>query len=523
MTPTAADIRRYAREPLAFIEALIIPSASGPQRFGDVMADFQRDWFATVAPSLLAVAYGHKPPITRFWCERTKGASKDSDIACCLLWLLAFTTVPLDCQVGAADRDQAAELRKAATDIIYLNPWLGPRIEAQTWRLVCEATASACDIIASDVAGSHGARPDVVLLNELSHVTKETFAQNLLDNASKKPRGLVIIATNAGFTSTWQADWRQMASESRRWHFHTQSEPAPWLGDEELEEAERRNSRSRFRRLFWGEWVSQLGDALDAADIEACVVKSLGPMRATRTKGWFYIGGLDIGIKQDHSAFVVVAGRYDSQSLRLAYVENWAPSPRTGQVDLTRVERTILEMHERYELSTLAYDPYQAGLMAQRLSRRGLDVTEVPFVGKHLNEMASTLLDVFRSRRIRLYRHDKLIDDLGKLSIVEKSYGYRLEAARTQDGHADTATALSIALPLAVAESGEVPVVVGRPWESVRATDYDDKPWWQHELNYLKRQAELIAEEESDSNVFNVPDGPPTIVRTPYTPPPYLF
>jgi len=198
------DIAAYAADPMAFFEALVIPSAHGPRPFGECMADFQADWFASIAPSLLAVAHGEKPECGRYWTERTKGSSKDTDAACALLWLLAFSRVKLDMQVGAADRDQAGELRKAAADVLRLNDWLGQRIEVQAWSLLCRATGSECSTVAAEISGSHGARPDAVVINELSHITKEEFSQNLLDNASKKPHGLVIIATNAGFAGTWQ-------------------------------------------------------------------------------------------------------------------------------------------------------------------------------------------------------------------------------------------------------------------------------------------------------------------------------
>src|SRR5215207_4509025 len=100
------NLKAFAADPLAFFDALLIPSAHGVRPFGDVMApEGQRDWFKAIAPSLLAVANGERPPIGRFWTERTKGGSKDSDAACVLLWLLAFCRRKLDMQVGAADRD----------------------------------------------------------------------------------------------------------------------------------------------------------------------------------------------------------------------------------------------------------------------------------------------------------------------------------------------------------------------------------------------------------------------------------
>jgi len=209
-------------------------------------------------------------------------------------------------------------------------------------------------------------------------------------------------------------------------------------------------------RLFWGIWASSAGDALDEADIQACIDGSLAP-RGKQT-GWFYCAGLDLGIKHDHAALVAVAGRRDTQDLRLAYAESWAPDPKTGKVDLMAVECALLRMNERYGFTVVGFDPFQAALMAQRAERQGVKMREVPFTGKALDEMATTLLDVFRSRRITLYNHSRLITDLGRLQIEEKSYGHRLSATRDENGHADLATALAIALPLAVQESGRTPV-----------------------------------------------------------------
>ncbi len=190
---------------------------------------------------------------------------KDSDLAVALLWLLVFAPRCLLCQVGAADQDQAAELRKAAKDIARLNPWLDKGVVIEQWRIRNPRTDSQAEIIASDVAGSHGARPDVLILNELSHICRREFAENLLDNAAKVPHGLVCIATNAGYVPSWQFDWREDARTSLRWSFHKVDRPAPWLDPAEIEEAKRRNSSSRYARLWEGVWSADGGDALDRA------------------------------------------------------------------------------------------------------------------------------------------------------------------------------------------------------------------------------------------------------------------
>jgi hypothetical protein len=447
--PTTDRLRDYTADPLACIEDLQIPGVRGRVRFGDAMADFQRKRFASLAPSLLAIVRGTKPPIGRFWHEATKGGSKDSDLACNLLWLLSFTRRPLSCQVGAADADQANELKKAAADILRLNPWLAQRVAVQNWKLICSATDSVAEIVPADVAGSHGARPDVLILNELSHVTREEFASNMMDNAAKVPNGLAIIATNAGFQDSWQARWREIARTSPRWNFHQWAEPAPWLDPAEIEEAKQRNSLSRYLRLFHGRWASGSGDAIDVEDLEAAITMP-GPMHRhpPAAENWTFVAGMDLGVKRDASALVVLGARYGSPRIRLAHCESWIPGSGRN-VDLESVYRAVLRAHAIFRFS-LWFDPSQALHMAQRLQRRNVICNEQPFIGQHLDRMASTLLQTFRARTIDLFNDSALIRDLGRLNIEEKSFGYKLSASREVDGHADRGIALAICLPHAV-------------------------------------------------------------------------
>lgn len=482
--PTQAEVMRYATDPAAFLAGLVLQSARGVARFGDVMAPHQREWIAALAPAVLAVARGEQPPKNRFWLEASKGTAKDTTLAAVVLWLLAFAGRPVRLQIGAADRDQADELHRAAKDLLRLNPLLGKRIEAKSYKLTCEGNGSEAEIVAADIAGSHGARPDLLILNELTHVQKWEFVENLADNASKMPNGVLIVATNAGFTGTNAWKWRELARNSTRWSFHVFDQPAPWLDPAELAEAERRNSTARYRRLFWGVWSSGAGDALDEADIAAAVVPDMAPLpgsecfvlppprkrylprmtsdgerlpprKLPKGDSLSFVAGLDLGIKHDHSALVVLAANHTTQRIRLAFVQSWAPDKRTGKVDLEAVEAAVADAHQRFSLASAGYDPYQAELMAQRLTRRCVPMREVPFVGSNLNTMATVLLETFRSRRIDLYPHDRLVADLRRLTIVEKPYGHKLEATRDADGHADTATALAIALPAAADLAGQ--------------------------------------------------------------------
>jgi hypothetical protein len=453
----AATVQRFAACPAAFRDSLTIPSGRGRLLFGDCQADFQRERFASLDPQLIALAAGEIPPITRHWWEATKGASKDTDLSLAVLWLLMFTRRPVLCIVGAADQDQADELRLAAKGILHCNPWLQGEIEIQTSAIICRRTDSVCEIVAADVAGSHGGRPDLLILNELTHIQKREFAENLADNAAKIPSNLMIVATNAGILESWQWQWRELARTSPRWSFHRFDRPAPWLDPEEMTEAQRRNSRSRYLRLWEGVWVANDGDCLDDADLDASLTQ-IGAMYGAQP-GFSFVAGLDLAVRRDHAGFCVLAADQPQQRVRLAFLKEWAPVAGRD-IDLIEVRETIRDAHKRFGLAGLFFDPTEAQLMRQELDREGLglNMIEVSQSGKPSVIQATALLEAFRSHRVDLYPDPRLLRDLKKLRLIEKSYGLRLDAVRDEHGHADLAKAFSFCLPAALELSQAPPL-----------------------------------------------------------------
>jgi phage terminase large subunit-like protein len=431
-----------------FIQGLDIPSASGTKLFRDCMQEFQRDTFQDIAPSLHAIRDGQMPPKRRFWIERTKKASKDGDLGACLLWLTAFPRRPLYIQVGAADRDQAGIVRRRIKDLLHLNSWLNEFVEVQNYKVRHKRGLAEVDILAADAAGAHGETPDLLVLNELSHVTKDEFLENLMDNATGVPRGVVIIATNAGFKNKMAGRWRDLYENDPEWAMHVWNKPSPWLLEQDIAEARRRNSKSRYARLFHGVWSSGKGDALDPDKLASIFRVDIQPMDK-REEGWQYISGLDLGVSHDHAGLVVLGIHTGQRRLRIAAMWHWRP-PEGGEIDLSSVEEAQLAAHRRFRLHWAGYDPHQAKLMAQRLQRAGVPMREMPFGPANLTLMANTLKQVVESGQLECYPDKVLELDLSKLDIVEKPYGYKLEATSDEDGHADVATALVIALPTAI-------------------------------------------------------------------------
>lgn len=439
---------------LVFIRGLKIDSQHGPRLLEGVIASFQREFFDTLAPSLEALRNGEMPEDRRWWIERTKKASKDADLSLIVAWVVAFPTGPFYGQIGAADREQAAIVRDRLSALLHYNPWLNEKILLVGNEIRSTATRpngeplARFDIKSSDVAGAHGGTPDLLIVNELSHIAKWEFVENLLDNADGVAQGMVLIATNAGIKGSKAEKWREHALQSDLWQCRILKRPAPWHSMTTVREAEKRNPRGRYRRLWWGEWVSGKGDAVADEDIDAsfCLVGPSDPLPE-----WVYFGGLDLGVSHDHCAFVVLGVNEKLRKIRTFNWKRWAP-PAEGKIDLIAVQEYIESICSKFKLQWLMYDPYQAELMAQQLQRKRIKMKELTFSSAtNLNQMAATFLQILNSRQLECYDDEDMTlrGDFGKFNIVEKKYGHRLEAVSDETGHADVGTALLIALPAA--------------------------------------------------------------------------
>ncbi len=255
-------------------------------------------------------------------------------------------------------------------------------------------------------------------------------------------------ATNAGFLDTWQHKWREIARESERWHFSCVNTPGPWISQADLEESKRRNPPARYRRLWEGVWCSDAGDAISSEDIDAACTLD-GPMLTRDRDLEPYIAGLDLGLKHDHSALVVLSVDIPRRRYRLVDCESWAPPMRGGKIRLEQVKEACKRAADRFNLTGILFDPWQCEFMAEQLVDEGVQMFKFPFTPKNCDAMATSLLDAFSNRRIDMWRDSALVRDLGKLSIVERQKGFKLEATRDEYGHCDRATALAMLLPWA--------------------------------------------------------------------------
>jgi hypothetical protein len=448
--------------PAEFRAKLLVDCDGEPRLLGEAADPWQRKDFDALDPGWMRVAGLSVPKGVKVYneayLERPKGHSKTTDEAAMVLWALYASKRKIAGYGAASDKDQARLLRDAIDTIIRLNPWVRERVRVNKYEISNPTTGSICNIIASDEAGSHGYLPDFIIADELTHWKKREFWDSLYAGSAKRANCMLVVIANAGRGK--EIDWTWFVREAFRndpsAYFHRLDGPvASWITPEKLAKQQAKLPLQVYRRLWLNIWSAGEGDALDPDDIEFAASQAQGPMQErwieNRNKpanfgDWLFVAGLDLGIQHDHSALVVLALRSGSPRIRLASCQTWRPA-KGKPVILDDVEAAVTEAHKKYHLSKVLYDPHQAVGMAQRLQRQGIFCEGVDFVGKNLDLMANTLITVFRTRTIDLYRDEQLIRDLSRLTIVEKAWGFKLESAATDDGHADAAIALAIALP----------------------------------------------------------------------------
>lgn len=475
------ELQKLMVDPAAYRDRLVIDSDDGPRRYGPNLDPFQREDFEPIDLALRRVVGQEVDGVQRIYCERHRGASKTTDIAVCASWLLFASARKITGVCCAADRDQAALIIAAIDTLIRQNSWLASFLEVQLNRVVNKLSGSTLSVLSSDAASSYGLLCDFVIVDELSAWKNRDLWDSVFSTAAKRRHCCILVISNAGFTQSWQYELREAIRDDPSWVFRRLEGFASWITPEKLAEQRRLLPVKVYSRLWGNEWSDGSGDALDAHDIDSAI-KLPGPWSDPQ-RGWSICAGLDIGVARDSSALAVVAKHvgfvdrkvtqprklpgiysaladlefFDAPQPKIEYervagtgqlqlVAMYTWSPKAGRVQIEDIERAILEVHRRFRLVRVSFDPWQAEFLAQRLTRNGVYCDPVHFTSSNLQAMAAATLDAFREKTLQLFPHEELIQDLKAMRVVERSNGYRLEMAKGGTEHGDAAQALALAL-----------------------------------------------------------------------------
>lgn len=193
-----------------------------------------------------------------------------------------------------------------------------------------------------------------------------------------------------------------------------------------------------FDQLFRCSFLDGAEQYLPVAKIHQAVVQDFDPRLSGRR-----FAGLDIGLKKDLSVLIVVEQDADG----VAHV-----------VDMEECRRTAWEEQQDMVLRSAAYwdwdrlcvDSTGLGAVPCELLQSKLGkmrVEPVPFTQKSKEAMATLLYQAFNDGMVKMLRDTALIRDLCSIKRIITSTGaVRYDAPHTDQGHADRAWALALAL-----------------------------------------------------------------------------
>jgi len=446
----------------SFRSRLLVDVDGAAHTFDSVIDEWQRKDFEALDPGwdrVIGISDDGKG-FLRAYLERPRGHSKTTDIAVMVLRVLWAADRMLWGYAAAGDGDQAGLMRDAIEKLLKLNPWLSKRITLQRSKVINLETGSWLQIITSDAPSSYGQNPDFIIMDELTHWKKKDLWGSLLSASAKRARCMVCVITNAGQSKgrSWQWIARETCRQAPDWYFSRLEGPvASWITPDRLE-AQKRDLAImplEYQRLWLNRWTVQGANGLDATDVSDSFVLD-GPAAAPPTGIEVCIGGLDLGLKNDHAALVVIGLDVESRKLKLLHCQSWAPGDYVdGEIVLDDIEQACVDVHKRFDLTCMIFDPWQCIGMAQRLIRsttaHGRPLQMLKHEGAKVHDkMARALFQVFRNRMIDLFYDAKLEDDLLRLQIESKITGYKVTAISDEAGHADRAIALAMTLDTAL-------------------------------------------------------------------------
>lgn len=311
-------------------------------------------------------------------------------------------------------------------------------------------------VLSADAPSAHGLNPHAVIFDEYWNQRTYDLTEALTHSPARK-QPLHFIITYAGYdqrkgSPLWDLYQAGLKGEDPAmffvWFDGDQANPASWVKPEYISQQRRRMPEDRFKRLHRNEWTSGTGTFLTRDDIEAALALDPELGNTYSGQGQLYFVGVDLGLVNDATAIVVVHRDPISDKVLLDHVKTFQGS-HASPVVVSQVEEHLCALHQNFHrLGHLAVDPYQAVAMMQRLRERGLPVEQFTFSGANWTKLTQNLFALFKDRRIALFEHDALINELLSVKVVEKSNVLRID--HEGGDHDDHAVALGMAALAAI-------------------------------------------------------------------------
>ncbi len=95
------------------------------------------------------------------------------------------------------------------------------------------------------------------------------------------------------------------------------------------------------------------------------------------------------------------------------------------------IEQTLLDLHRRFRIQSVRFDPFQMASTSQRLERARLKMVEFPQTLPNLTEASSNLYELIKSQNLIVYPDDQIRLAISRAVALETSRGWRITKEKT--------------------------------------------------------------------------------------------
>jgi len=382
-----------------------------------------RDIFGTLNPD------GSRQYRTAFIEIAKKNGKTELGAAIALLMLAADNEMGAEIYSAAVNREQAGQVFDVSAEMVRQSKTLSKHLKIidSRRRIVFYDTNSYYQVLSADVPSKHGNNPHGVIFDELhAQRTRELWDVLTFDADITRVQPLLFVITTAGYDRNSicyeQYDYAKKVKlgiiidptfypaiyeldEGDNWEDENNWIKAnPSLGVtfsiDKIRKAYKKAkeipaNENLFKRFRLNQWTSQETKWMQIEKWD----ESDGEVEPDKLKGKICYGGLDLSSTSDLSAFVMIFPIEDvykvipvffipadniEQRVRKDNVpydvwirQGYIITTPGNVIDYKFIEDIIYRYAKEFEIEEIAYDPWNATMLTQRLADSGLTMVEV--------------------------------------------------------------------------------------------------------------------------------------------------
>ena len=273
-------------------------------------------------------------------------------------------------------------------------------------RIEFPETGASITAIGSDYAGAAGGNPTISCFDELWGYTSER-SHRLWDEMFPSPArriSLRLTCTYAGFEGeselleTLYKRGLQQPLVAPDLHagdgllmFWSHTPIAPWQTPEWLADMRRSLRPNQYLRMIENRFASTEETFVPLQWWDACV----NTRYAANADLSVWIG-VDASVKRDSTGIAVVTWDRAAKKVVLVSHRVFTPSATAPINFESDVENTILDLHRRFHVRAVRYDPWQMAASAQRLIKAGVRMEEFPQSMPNLTAASQNLYELIK-------------------------------------------------------------------------------------------------------------------------------